>query len=59
MNEKVKSPPGKWRAYGLVRDSSGKPKIDNVDKIHEKIWELLTDEEKDEVNKKRKVKLPK
>ena len=53
MAQDTKSMPGKWRAYGLVRDSNGDPKIDDPDKIHDKIWEMLSDKEKDDVNKRR------
>ena len=42
---------GKVKAFALVRDKSGKPKIDNIKGIPNQIWDLLTDDEKTEVIK--------
>lgn len=42
---------GKVKAYALVRDKDGKPKIDDIHGVPESIWELLTEDEKLEVIK--------
>ena len=42
---------GKIKAYALVRDKDGKPKIDNIKGIPSQIWEMLTEQEKHEVLK--------
>lgn len=40
---------GVIKLYGLVRDKNGKPKIDDINNIHPKIWEMLTDIEQEEI----------
>lgn len=54
MANNMKMKPGKTKAYGLVRDSNGKPKIDNIEKIPRPIWEMLTSGEKQEIENVRK-----
>jgi hypothetical protein len=41
---------GKFKAYGLVRDANGKPKIDDIHNIPGPIWDMLTTAEKEEIN---------
>ena len=40
---------GKVKAYALVRDAEGKPKFDDINNIPEPIWEMLTEDEKEEI----------
>jgi hypothetical protein len=46
----VKTAPGKFKAFGLVRDKDGRPKFDDINNIPEPIWAMLTDEEREEIN---------
>ena len=48
----MKSSTGKIKGYGLVR-IDGKPVFDNVDNIPGPIWDMLTDEEKEVINRVR------
>lgn len=41
----------KIKAFALVRNKDGKPRIDDIKNIPLGIWELLTDKEKQEVLK--------
>lgn len=45
----MKTTSGKVKAYALVRDKNGKPKINNIYGIPQPLWELLTNNEKQEV----------
>lgn len=45
----MKAQRGNLKAVGLVRDENGKPKFDDITNIHPAIWELLTNEEKREI----------
>jgi hypothetical protein len=45
----VKTKPGKITAYGIVRDRNGKPRFDNINNIPAQIWDMLTDDEKQEI----------
>ena len=36
---------------GLVRDSNGKPRFDNVEHVHEGLWKMLSEDEKEDVKK--------
>lgn len=47
----MKSNTGKVKAYALIRDKNGKPRIDNIYGIPQGIWNLLTNEEQQEVLK--------
>ena len=49
MANKLGARQGKVRAFGLVRDKAGKPKIDNIQGIPRPIWDLLTEGEKQEI----------
>jgi len=46
---KVGAQKAKWKAFGLVRDKNGRPKIDNLSKIPKEIWDMLTPEEQEEI----------
>ena len=52
----MKSNTGKVKAYGLVRDKDGKPKIDDIHNIHPIIWTMLTQAEQLEIIKQRMEK---
>jgi hypothetical protein len=39
----------KWKAFALIRDKDGKPKIDDKNNIPEQIWNMLTETEKQEI----------
>ena len=41
----------KWTGYGLVRDSSGRPKFDSIQGIPPEIWRMLTADEQEEVKR--------
>ena len=47
----ISTKPGKWRAFGLVRDKHGRPKIKDINNIHPKIWDMLTDSERAVISK--------
>jgi hypothetical protein len=40
---------GQWRAYGVVRDKDGKPRIDDPNNIPDEMWKMLTPEEQKEI----------
>ena len=47
----IKSPKAKWTATAIIRDKHGKPKLkwkDHKD-IPERIWNALTEDEKEEL----------
>lgn len=48
-NGTAKAQRGRIKGYALVRDSNGKPRIDNIHGIPEGVWDLLTPEEQQEV----------
>ena len=48
--ETVKTQPGKFKAFGLVRDKDGKPKIDDINNIPKQIWDMLTETEQQEID---------
>ena len=39
----------KFKGYALVRDKDGKPKIDNPATLPRPIFDMLTEEEKEEI----------
>ncbi len=39
----------KIKAFGLVRDKNGKPKIDDINNIPTQIWDMLTNKEPEEI----------
>lgn len=49
MTHVTESRPGRMTAFGLVRDANGKPKIDDIFNIPEPIWNLLTEDEQQEI----------
>jgi len=49
MKAVIQAPPGKFKAFALVRDKDGKPKIDDPKNCPPEILEMLTDEEKEEL----------
>jgi len=50
MSIKIGAQKGKWRAFGLVRDKNGKPKVNkDISKIPKPIWDMLTPEEQEEL----------
>ena len=40
---------GRIKAFILIRDKYGRPKIDDVENCPAEIWDALTDEEKEEL----------
>jgi len=47
---KIGSQPGKWKAFGLIRDKNGKPKVNkDINKIPQQVWDMLTPEEQEEI----------
>lgn len=46
MTVNVGAQPGKIKAYGLVRDKNGRPKVDDVTAIPPEVWETLSEEDK-------------
>jgi len=44
-----KAQDGKTSAYLLVRDRNGKPRFDDPDNIPPELWEMLTDDERKEI----------
>lgn len=49
----MKTNVGKVTANVLVRDSSGKPSFSDINNIPEVFWNLLTEEEKEEIRNDR------
>lgn len=49
MNE-LKTLPGRFKGYGLVRDENGKPIFDDINHIPDPIWNMLTVKEQEEIN---------
>lgn len=47
----MNAPQGKIKAYALIRDADGKPVIDNIHGIPIGLWQLLTFEERIEIQK--------
>ena len=47
--DNIKTQPGKFRAFGLVRDKDGKPKFDDPNNIPQPIWDMLTEAEQQEI----------
>ena len=45
----VTAPKIKLKGYALVRDEHGKPKIDNPMNLPKPIFDMLTEEEKEEI----------
>jgi hypothetical protein len=41
------------KAYGLVRNAEGKPQFADINNIPDPFWNMLTDEEKQEVKNDR------
>lgn len=39
--------------YGLVRDAQGRPKFDDIFSIPPSIWDMLTDDERAEIERQR------
>ena len=52
MTTKLSVKPGKVKAYGLVRDKDGNPKIDKIQDIPPAIWALLTEEERQAIRQR-------
>ena len=48
MNE-LKTLPGRFKGYGLVRDENGKPVFDDINHIPDPIWNMLTEKEQEEI----------
>ena len=42
---KIGAQDGEWKAYGLVRDKDGKPRIDDPDTLPQEVRDMLTDDE--------------
>lgn len=42
--------------YGLVRDSQGRPKFDDINNIPAQIWDMLTEDEQAEIEQQRAEK---
>jgi hypothetical protein len=40
---------GTWTGFGLVRDKNGKPKIDDPTNIPQPIWDMLTEQEQEDI----------
>lgn len=49
MTNSVKTQAGKFKAFGLVRDKDGRPKIDDIHNIPDPIWDMLTEAEQQEI----------
>ena len=50
MAQNIGAQKGEWRAYGLVRDKNGRPKVNkDINKIPKEIWDMLTPEEQEEL----------
>ena len=45
----TKSGEGKWKGYGLVRDKNGRPKFDDTTNIPQQLWDMLTEDEQQEI----------
>ena len=46
MSIDVKTKPSNFKGYLLVRDKNGKPKFDDIFKIADNFWDVLTDKER-------------
>jgi hypothetical protein len=46
---KVQASPGEWKGAALVRGPDGRPKFDSILGIDYRIWSMLTDDEKREI----------
>ena len=49
MTNNVSAQRGKFKAFGIVRDKYGKPRIDDPDNLPKEIWDMLTPEEQQEI----------
>lgn len=48
---------GDTKAFGLVRDKDGKPKVNkDISKIPQQIWDMLTPEEQEELQNGQKYR---
>ena len=54
MNINVNASPGKFTGFALVRDKDGKPKIDDYENCPEEIKAMLTPQERQFFETKRK-----
>lgn len=44
---------GKYHGFGIVRDSNGKPRFDDIHNIHSNHWKMLSDNEKNVIRNER------
>ena len=56
MSGKATSGRGKWTGYALVRDKDGRPKFDDLNNIPQQIWDMLTEDEQQEIQNGRNTR---
>ena len=47
--DELKTQPGKFKGYGLVRDENGRPVFDDASNIPGPLWDMLTEAEQEEI----------
>ena len=48
-NNSAKSGEVRWTGTILVRDKNGKPKFDDINNIPQTLWDMLTEDEQQEI----------